>query len=106
MSAVMYVRVPPVAPRALEVMETETVERLVWEALFRDEHASYQTPDESLRSTDGGMTGGVLLRAKGPERTFLEGAYAVLPAGEDRDDLTRFLAALDEHGALLITKER
>jgi len=100
----MYVRVPPVAPALVDVMHTSMVESLVWSALFDKD--AYSTPEESLSSRDEGMTGGVLLQAKGSSRHFLDGALSALPVGsEAHTDLTAFLAALDKHGALLITLE-
>lgn len=106
MSRHMMVRVPPVAPRSLEVMETETVEWLVREALFGGKNEGFYTPEESLTSHDEGMTGGAILKATGTGRTFLDGALAALPSNsEAHKDLAAFLAALDEHGALLITLE-
>lgn len=105
----MLVRIPPVAPALLEdVMVTSIVESLVWSALFdRDSFAAaFSTPEESLTSHDEGLTGGVTLPAKGSSRHFLEGALSALPVGsEAHADLTAFLAALDKHGALLITLE-
>lgn len=106
MSAHMCVRVPPRHPEALDVMGSERVEQLVWNALFDVQpNRCLMDPDEALSSTDHGMTGGLLLHATGDARVYLEGALAVL-RGEEAADLRKFLAALDEHGALLITKER
>lgn len=106
----MRVRVPPVAPARLDVMHTERVEQLVWNALFDlDRRNALVTPEESLSSNDEGMTGGVLLQANGSAQHFLDGALAALEEidrdGEATEDLRAFLGELVTRGSLLITLE-
>lgn len=108
MSASTFLRRPPVAPERLDLSLPDVLEDLVLTALSVGD--VYDQLEERLRSTDEGMTGGVLLEPNTDADTFLSGALAVYEAvtrdGPTAEALRALLGHLHTVGPILITRER